>query len=359
MRRLVGLLLSMVLMASLLSQSLAAVDDPPTKTDLTTLQAQEQAVLAELFALNRERDSTQKRLKEITEEQATTGALITELQVKITQTEGALTALKSRLAHRLQLLQEGGQLNPFSILLGADSLGTFLDRLESLQLLLAHDRRLMTQVKETNSALGQQSQALQSTELRLGALADEARGAEAKLSAEIVKHESILAGLQAERGRMETELAKLEQAWAEVPGVLASLSDSINRSAEQATGFEPDQVKLSLFPPGATAVVSDTTLNKLVTNGIGFQFKKDAALLQGRLAKAELLLQGGFSIVNGTAIRFTPLEMRLNGVPVPAGVVTEAVGKRPIQLELGRWISPFRLQDLKLAPGALTVQSGL
>jgi peptidoglycan hydrolase CwlO-like protein len=361
MRRVMGLLLGALLIVAMLSQpTVAAIDDDrPSATDLAALKSKEQAVLADLFALNRDRESIEKRLAEISQDRATTAAQITELQGKIVESEGALAALKTRLAHRLQVMQEGAHLDPFSMLLGSDSLSDFLDRLESLQLLLNHDRHLMAQVNQTKKTLTQQSEALAANERRLGLLADEARSAEAKLSDEIVKRESILAGLQAERGRMEAELAKLEQAWSKIPDLLSSLSDTISSAADKVDWFEPDQVSFSLFPPGATVVVSDGTLNKLLTNGLEFQFKPDAVLLEGDLPGAKLLLQGSFSIVDGKAIRFTPKEMRLNGVLVPADLVAQAVGKKPIQLDLSRWSTPFHLQDLKADSGVLTVQSGL
>jgi peptidoglycan hydrolase CwlO-like protein len=359
-RRTIGWILGCCLiMASLGSGPRAAQDEGRTQADLATLQSQEQTTLAELFALNREREAIEAELKHLDQEQAATQAQAADLQVQIAETEATLAELKHRLANRLRILQERGQLNPFAILLGAETLSDFLDRLESITLLMAHDRKLMAQVSETQQALAHQKEALEAAETRLAALVDRARAAAAKLASEIAKRESILTGLRAERGRIEAELAKLEAAWAEVPGLLATLADAIRTSAAKADGFEPDQVDFSLFPPGATAVVSDRSLNKLVASGLSFAFQPGEASLQGRLAGAEFMLQGGFSIVAGKAIRFTPAAMRLNGVAIPVKVVEEAVGQKPIEIDLERWITPFHLLDLELSDGRLTVRSGL
>lgn len=360
MRRTIGLLLGLCLVASIGGRApQAAPDDGRTPTELAEVQSQEQAVLAELFTLNREREATLAEQQRLDQEQATTQRKATETQAKIVQTERSLADLKQRLAGRLRLLQERGQLNPFAILLGAESLSAFLDRLESVTLLMAHDQRLMAQVSAAQRELSQQKAELEATEQRLAALADAVRATAAKLSVEIAKRESILAGLQAERGRMEAELAKLETAWAEVPALLATLATSISTSAEQADGFAPDEVSFSFFPPGATAIVSDETLNRLITNGLAFEFEPTGARLQGQLTDADFLLRGAFSIIDGKAIRYTPTTMTLNGVEIPADVVTKAVTKSPIQIDLERWIRPFHLIDLLLTDGRLTVRSGL
>ncbi|HLO02805.1 MAG TPA: hypothetical protein VK191_06850 [Symbiobacteriaceae bacterium] len=359
-RRTLGIFCSLLLVASIFGGApQAAPDEGRTPTELADVQAQEQAVLAELFALNRERETIEADQKRLDLEQAEAKVQAVEIQTKITETEAVLADLRQRLAHRLRLLQERGQLNPFSILLGAETLSDFLDRLESVALLMAHDQRLMAQVSTTQLELTEQKAALEATQQRLAALAEEAKAAAAKLSVEIAKRESILTGLRAERGRIEAALAKLETAWAEVPGLLATLAESISASAADAKGFEPDSVTFSLFPPGATAVVSDQTLNGLIASGLAFEFEPAGARLQGRLTGAEFLLQGGFSIIQGKAIRFTPMSMALNGVAVPADVVKEAVMKSPIQIDLERWIQPFHLLDLDLTEGRLTVRSGL
>lgn len=359
-RRTLGIFCAFFVIASLLSGApQAAPDAGRTPAELAAVQTQEQTVLAELFALNREREATLADQKRLDEEQEAAQVQATETQAKIAVTERTLADLKERLAGRLRILQERGRLNPFAILLGAESLSAFLDRLESVTLLMAHDQRLMDQVRTTQRELTQQKDLLEATQQRLATLAEQARAAATKLSAEIAKRESILSGLQAERGRMEAELAKLEAAWAEVPTVLGALAKEIGDSAAKADGFEPDEVSFTLFPPGATAVVSAESLNRMISTGMTFAFEQAGARLRGRLAGAEIELQGGFSIIDGKAIRYTPTSMALNRVAIPPEVVKEAVDRSPIQIDLERWITPFHLLELRLTEGRLTVRSGL
>lgn len=359
-RRVLGVFCALLLVAAILGGALqAAPDAGGTPNELEAVQAEEQAVLAELFALNREREATLVEQQRLDQEQLVTRAQAIEIQVAMQQTEIRLGDLRRRLADRLRILQERGKLNPFAILLGAESLSTFLDRLESVTLLMAHDRRLMAQVSATQAELTQQRAALEANQAHLAALAEQARAAAAKLTEEIAKRELILTGLAAERGRIESELAKLETAWAEVPEILSALAESISASAAQADGFAPDEVSFSLFPPGATAVVSAETLNRLIESGLAFAFEPGGARLRGRLAGVEFELQGSFEIIEHEAIRFSPTTLALNGVVVPADVVKRAVESSPIQIDLVRWIRPFHLVELKLDKGALTVRAGL
>lgn len=358
-RRTLVVFCSLVLVTSLLGAPRAAPDEGRTPAELSALQSQEQSVLAELFALNREREATLAEQRRLGQQQVDIHGHTVELKTKIEATEITLADLRRRLANRLRILQEQGKLNPFAILLGAESLSAFLDRLESVTLLMAHDQRLMTQVRTTQAELAQQQADLEANQERLTALALQAEATAARLAAEIAKRESILAGLSTERERLEAELSKLETAWAEVPPLLTALAETIKTSAAKADGFEPDEVSFSLFPPGATAVVTAGTLNKLIDRGLAFAFEPAGARLRGRLTGVEFELQGSFEIIERSVIRFTPGALVLNGVAVPPEVVKQAVAESPIQIDLERWITPFRLLGLTLAEGRLTVRAGL
>lgn len=359
-RRVLVSFCSLLLVASILGGALhAAPDEGATPAELAEVQSRQQAVLAELFALNREREATLAEEQRLDQEQFRTRVEAVELQVKIQESELLLTDLRRRLANRLRILQERGKLNPFAILLGAESLSAFLDRLESVTLLMAHDRRLMAQVSATQQELARRQAELKANQERLAGLVEAAQATAAKLAAEIAKRESILAGLATERERIEAELAKLETAWAEVPELLSALAETISASAAKADGFAPDEVSFSLLPPGATAVVTAGTLNKLIDSGLAFAFEPGGARLRGRLTGVEFELQGDFAIIEKKAIRFTPTSLALNGVSVPREVMSKAVAQSPIQIDLERWITPFHLLELKLDEGALTVRAGL
>jgi peptidoglycan hydrolase CwlO-like protein len=363
-RKLIQAASGLLLLALLAGAGARAADPTPTPAEANAVRIQEEAVLVELFALNRAREKSQARLAELAIEQRATTEHRVQLQSEIQIKEAAYQQLRKRLANRLRALQEGGRLNPIAILFGADSLASFLDRIEALQLLLNHDRQLMAEVRQTQAELNRQVAELQATEARLAQLAADERTTEAKLSAAISQKEAILSSLREARAQIEARLAELEQAWAAVPGLLQSLAKSLADATASADGFEPDEVSVSYFPPGATSIVSAGRLNELLRRqtdlrGLAFRFDPARVELGGQFGQAQIDLTGAFSIIGRGAIRFTPTQMRLQGIAVPADVLAEALGRTPLEIDLTRWIEPFHLLEVRLQEGSIRVRAGL
>ena len=306
MRRIGLWLLTGLLALCLLPQAPARAEPDP-----------EQAVLTELFTLNRTLQEVRLRIAALQAE----AERATQEQARLEAERDRLERLRQeRLAvfgQRARYYSERGTLAPVGVLLAAGSLPEFLDRLELITYAMQRDAKLLAELRDLKGRAEQHSQAASAQRAEAVRLAEQARTEEARLTAEVTRREQLLADLQGQRAAVEAQLAVLEHAWetAAMP-VLASLGEAMLEL--DVAAFTPDSIGFSLLPPGANIRISEITLNRFfgaspALGRLTFLLLPGEVLLEGEYGGVPVRVKGRFLVANRTLLRYEPLLMEVDG----------------------------------------------
>ncbi len=136
-------------------------------TKLRALTAKKNALLRKAGQVNsqivvgqRNLEKTQSKLRSHQRQLRNTRIRLTTLAEDIDQTIGDQTRLNSEAKQRIRTLYMGGRVNMLQMLMGADDISTFLDRLYYKQRLVAHDKRVLEELAQRDKELRRQKTSL-------------------------------------------------------------------------------------------------------------------------------------------------------------------------------------------------------
>jgi hypothetical protein len=349
------------LLAMLLAVAVLAVTAPsaPVRAE----EPNEQAVLSELFTLNR---SLEEARAEITK-------LDGQMQENARQQDQARTE-RDRLAvqrrqrqnffeRRVRYIYEHGSFGSFAVLLGADSLSDFLERLDMVTFILRRDADVMHELRQLTTAVEEQGRALAQRQAELAELQANQRSREQELTAAIGQKEAILAGLQDQRAAVEQRLDNLEQVWTTTAEpVLASLGTSL-KGVDMAE-FQADSTQVTLFPPGAAVRISQETLNgffgkKADLRGLLFRIAPGDVSMEGDYTGTALRIHGIFTVQGKTVLRYEPKEIKVGDFTVPEKITDAILAAGTLDIDMSRIVSPWSLKGVSAEAGYLLFRAGL
>jgi 3D (Asp-Asp-Asp) domain-containing protein/septal ring factor EnvC (AmiA/AmiB activator) len=175
------------------------------------LAAESQAVVLELYALESELAGVEARLAALRGETAEVERLEERARHDLARVRGALRVADRRLASRIRDLYITGDADVLSILLGAESLGDAISKLESLGRFARQDRAIVASVKAARRDVRRALADLAERELELRELVSDAAAAQAELAAARSERRGYLERLLAEQRVNEAQLARLAQ----------------------------------------------------------------------------------------------------------------------------------------------------
>lgn len=324
-----------------------------------------EAVLQELFVLNRRLEEAREALAAVEARLAEVAAQEETALADLDRLEAELAGRRQQYGRRLRYYREQGNRGPWVLLFSAGSLADFLWRLDALKQIMAHDARLARELSETQRAVAAQAERLAEARAEADRLRAEQLARVAELEEAIAEREAILAGLGDERDQVEEALAAVEADWQEsaLP-VLAALGLALQEIGP--AGFEPDDIRYSLFPPGAVATISEERLNdflgdyeELADLRVDLVGEEEAFVLSGLFEDVPLEISGGFLVLPDGRLRFEPSRLQVREFRVPERIIREIVAEGWLDIDLSAMVSPLTLTGVELADGRMTIRAGL
>lgn len=324
---------------------------------------EEQQVLQELFALGRSLEETRANMTALDGKIRAAVRQQAEARAEIDRLEARRQQRQATLGRRLRYYHEQGRVAAFTVLLGAQSFEAFLDRLDLLLQVMAHDNRVMRELRGLKDEAAGREREYRAAAEQLEQLRAELAQSETRLQAEIGQREQILTGLQERRAAVEAELAAIELAWSDqaLP-VLEALGAALQNL--DAGSFAPDSVSFSLFPPGATAHISGKNLGEFIASqaelkGLTFRVEPGKVSLEGEFAETSVRVVGKFTVAGQNSLRFAPTEIAIDDFQVPPQSLASLPGGGAVEIDVGAMISPFALQGVTLTEGEIQIRAGL
>lgn len=324
-----------------------------------------ESVLQELFLLNRRLEEARTALADLEVRLDEAAAREEEARAELERLQADLARLKAQYGRRLQYYREQGNRGFWFLLFSSKSLPDMLWRLDALQQIMDHDARKARELMATQATVEEEAQRLVELQIEAERLRETQVAQVAELEAAIAEREAILAGLGDQRAEVEEELAAVEDDWqSSAMPVLEALGLALQEIG--TGGLEPDNVRFSLFPPGAVATVSADSLNEVLLRypelaglHIAMDDEEDLFLLSGVFDAVPLEIAGGFAVLPDGKLRFEPSLLQVRDFSVPGDAVAQIVAGGFLDIDVGPMVQPLKATGIEVIDGALIIRAGL
>ena len=215
------------------------------KSDLDRVYWQREQVKLNLSKAEHEMYLAQSKHALLEEQRREAQATWTRLDASVKETEARLQARKGQFYSRLRAIQERGRVSYVGVLLGANSYGDFLSRMEILKTLVQHDVELMGVIRADKQQLEGQREAAATEEVRLKGLQAQVAEQASIATAKQGEYKQQNTALQDQEQALRVEIAKWEQEYERLGQEIYEAQLRMNRKAGRFAPIEP----LKGFPP--------------------------------------------------------------------------------------------------------------
>lgn len=326
------------------------------------LTADEQEALAELFALNRELDAARAALADLDRRGAELATELEATRQELSQVEVLEEKRQEQVARRLRYLQRHGGLSYLGMLLKAESLRDFMDRVEMLTFVMDQDQTLLAEYRSVAAAATEEETLLAQQQQEWAAIREAQARRERELAQAVAEKEAILAGLKDRRGEVEAALSDLEQDWtAAAMPVLEALGSAL--LTLDVDTFEPDELQITILPPGALVHISEARLNGFLTNNrtlrqMAFAVEPDKVTLAGTFDGIPVRVEGKAGMLEKNVLRFQPTLMQVRDFTVPQRVIDEIVAEGWLDIDLSAMADPYSVYKAWTEADELILRAG-
>ena len=189
------------------------------ENQITVMKAKANALQSQINAIDEEIDELNKKLKQLGSEIAIIEEDIELTEKNIQATEDKIAESSDLLAQRIRAAYMKGDDSDLQILLGADSLASFLTRLEMMKRTSEADKKLIDEFKEKVIALQKDKEKLEEDKEKLS---------DKKTELDIKKEEAVekKKDLKAKKAEHDKARAELEASYAEIDKYVSELDRS-------------------------------------------------------------------------------------------------------------------------------------
>ena len=330
--------------------------------ELDVVRGEEQAVLKELFNLNRSLDQIRGQISVTEEEMAGVEQV---LQVTVEQGNALRARYQARLeqfGRRVRFMAERGPITYLQVLLEAKDLSDFIWRLGLIRAFINRDATLLSDVRSLRQEVAAKEAELQAQRRQLAELNSKLLGEQGRLEDTIRLKNDRLVALQDQRGGYEQSLDALEKAWNEqaVP-LLKAFGQAFHTMTLRVTELQPAQFDVVFLPvPTARVIVKTDDLNNFLEQfpdlkGLRFTLLPGKANLSGDFGGATLEFNGTFVIVGKTVLRYAPERISFAGLPIDEQYTRELVAGGGLDLDLASIVTNWKLNTAVVDTDTVTV----
>ena len=161
---------------------------------------------------------------------------LARVEADLEQTRQQHAARKSLLQTRVRAMHEQGRVNYLSVLLGANSFGDFISRLEALKTIVRQDTELIATVRTAQEALEAKQQAVTARRNELVVLKAQIETQRTALYVTLEEKRQLSRSLDLSRRRLQTLMVEFEQEEKDIQEEIAELQRQLARAAGR---FQP------------------------------------------------------------------------------------------------------------------------
>jgi len=350
-------------MTVILLDTVSGQEDPflEVKEKLEKISREERDILINLFTLIQEIELIEGEEKELAKEVEAISKEIGELEAAIAEEERVLGKKEEGLKSILRSYQRMGPGSFLEIILSSDSLGTFLQRINTLRDLTRNTGELLEQLKESRKKLSEEKDEL-SVKLKLFQNKQEqSRQALAKKLKLKDEKEEYLASLEGEREYYQEHLNNIEEMWNETKSLVSEAAKEFSRIVEDGN-LPVNALKITISFFEIKGSIEDKVINKVISEhsklpGMTFAFHQDKVEIS--LPEKNIVLLGTFVTLEGNTLKFLPQEGTFYGMPLEPGSMEDLFSEGDLVLNLEPLLGGNKINTIAIKEGYLELISKL
>lgn len=269
-----------VLAATLSEQKsqLSSLKDKYSKASENTraLKNKISAKRSQIKSLGDEKDVLDEEIGVLTEQVALAESLIEEYETAISEKEVEKSELEKKkenqnamLADMLRMSYKYGEESYIDIILGAESISDFIQRLDFLAYHMRYSSTLLAEMKKTGDTLDEVHANLQSTVEAMRTVKTESEAAAKELSEKVTRADEIIAQLNADVSAMNADLAQKEADRKALENEVAQLTKAIQ--AQEAKDRENGKSTTPAYSGGMLGWPLKGYSMKYLTSSYGYR----------------------------------------------------------------------------------------
>jgi peptidoglycan hydrolase CwlO-like protein len=302
---------------------------------LKGISEEEQKTLEELFRLAQEIEELEREVTRLTGEIELVEGRITKLDGEIEQEEKEYKEQLKLLEQVLISYQRGGPATYLELLLQAENLSGFLDRINLIKDISKNVSELLDSIKVSKQKLSEAKGRLEEEQLKLEQKKEELKEPIREKNRLVAEQEAYLENLKEEKIKYEEHLANLQLMWSDLKEIFSSIVDEFARIiGEGHFTMEDLNISFSLFTIKGS--LTDETLNRILKehsalSEIVFSFQPDNIKLE--IPDKSLVLNGRFEISGKSALLFVPESGSFYGMPLEQASIDELFKEGPLIID--------------------------
>ena len=259
---------ALILVASLLLLSLSGLAQATTPA-IQKAQSQAEALQSLVDQLDEELSAAAEDYDFASQQLEDTQAAVKKTQKQLTQSQGDLAAVQTRLSQRVVEIYKSGDLSMLNVLMNSDSFTDLIGRYEQLQRLSKQDAQLLGQVTDYKTQVTQSKTELDAQLVQEQTDVQKTDAAKQKVEAQLAKQKTALKG-------KESQIAQLQKAEAaRQAALLAAAKKAAADAARKAAA-----VKAAAAAAAKNHKTTTTTHSSGGGGDIGYNGDKAAQVVQ-------------------------------------------------------------------------------
>lgn len=325
------------------------------KEKLSGISEEEKEILQNLFTISQEIELMEIEEKKLSQDVEIMNKEIKSMEVTIKEGESNYKKRQESLKQVLRSYQRMGPGSFLEIILDSDSLGTFLQRVNTVRDLTRNTGELLDQLEVSGEKLKKDKTMLSERLILLEERQKQSREALAKKMGLKKEQEEYLASLKGERMYYQEHLTNIERVWNELKPLFSDAAREFSRIIEEGN-IPSEALKVTFSFTEARGTIEDNVINKVVSEQstlpmIVFSFHPGKVEIS--LPEKYLVLSGTFVITDGHTLKFQAQEGSFYGMPLEAGSIEELLSKGDLVLNIEPLLAGNVINDLEIKEGHL------
>jgi murein DD-endopeptidase MepM/ murein hydrolase activator NlpD len=208
-----------------------------SKQKLLKTKVEEQAVLGRLVVINKELKRTSSNLQQAQNKIRVNEGEISTLVVELNETQQDLNQKENKMRQRVREIYKSSGVNYLQLLLSANSMSGFLNRLNFFNKIIEYDGALVKSVRTDAQIVKQKREKLQDRTQEIRSLAKEIEEKKNNISQQASEKTQLFQSLQQRRKEYEAQIAELEKSSQELETLINKKIAARRGAKIQSTGI--------------------------------------------------------------------------------------------------------------------------
>lgn len=360
-KRQIGILLLLVFILTIICEATLSLNNSAAYSKAGELEKQEEAILAELIALNIKIDEAILQKQQLETKLQKNIQQVAVLEKELANLEGDLHKQRQKLGKLIQFIYRSGYESLMEFLLSSSDFDDFINRSYMLSIIIEQHAQIVNQTKTLQSNTAAKLQELERVKSSVSTAKLKISQNVARLQKTKADRQAFLAELRKQSSALEARLSATATQWSEVNMTIVKAMQLLSSLSQNE--FTPDKVNFNL--QGLQVEFTDRNIN----NALQKAHNKLAAAVRVDMTAADITISGvtsktniNFSITGkfnvapgGKEIVYIPSTFIVNGSTLQGEILKVISSNNHISWDIAGNFPVFSVKNLSTRNHTLVI----